>query len=1044
MPPIPPTSGRPSGTGTGSSKGASRSFADHAIGFYLQLEDSLTPSLKTAGTSYRKFVKDLDTWNRKAERSVGSAMARLSKLVDAFGDLPAVAAASYAKAISGLKRNIKPIRQPIEMVFGGGGRGAKSLVGMLANAIRQALERSKLTLRPRSPARRALGFDQTTALKDYYRGQVQPPDFVGAFKVPKFHQGGIVGGQKAGKEVIAKLETGEMVLTRKATQQLLKSAMGASSDAPDQIAAAVEQLYSSLSLLRQAEAQIAKTAADPKAIAAYEAQLQKVEASFVNINRESKMLGKIERDLLLEPLVGMTNTLGDYVTEVEDAVDATKALALVTQKVAGSVSTIAQNVKFMSAVSALKNIGGAFRNIHREASEAFGVDALGSYWDQMNEVNKTLHLSRSELAAFRKEAVAANRATRGVVDPTELGGAMQALVDAGIHSRKLLVSLAPAVGAFVTGFDVSGQSAAALAKVLDVQLGMSADGVAASFATLGKIAAVTGVSTDALTVSMAENAKSMGSALTSLGKDGGRAALENMAKIQGALTDVLGDAGGQLTDLLAQAAGGSKDALIRVHQLMGSNGAASSEDLAATLASSGGPAKLLAGLQTQVALSAGGGAIGQQAFADALGATYTGAQFNTVAVNMARLDTTQTSLADITVKNADGLKTLAAAAEQTQGWFTTLRKTVSNVFSEWGGDAIIGAFKELNPIVLLSVAHLAQMLGVFRLFAAAPAAAAMAPVLVALPAIGTAAASATAPVLGFGAALSAAIWPITLIAAAIAVVVGLVIYFRKELGAFFSGVWSGFLETLAPMGVALDKAFSSVKETLAPVLAFLAPIMMYIGELFDKFTGGADASASTLDKFTKAGAVFIKVLLTPLVVGFQLLGGLIGIVANLFRGDFMGALESFADMGKDIASWVLSIAGLDFDTVAASIRKFFMSIGTSIIDYVLGPINALIKGINYVSSWAGIPGIPTIANPLSVSAAPAAGASPTAPDISALDTSPGFNPMATFDTAEMAGQQKKTNELLQAVVNGQRTQGGPVGPTRAVDPMVQGLAGGAN
>jgi len=188
-------------------------FSADAIGFYLQLEDQLTPSLNEAGTAYTKFVKMLESANVKAFKSAQKGMSALASLVDSFSDLPKTAAAAYDTAITQIQKKAKPIKQAVEIEFTA--KSKSKFVSNITNAVSKALAGAKIKLSPMVPMTRSKAFDTSVSLRKAYKSQIQPPDFIGGFEnIPKFNEGGLVTGGKGGKidDVLALLSKGEMVL----------------------------------------------------------------------------------------------------------------------------------------------------------------------------------------------------------------------------------------------------------------------------------------------------------------------------------------------------------------------------------------------------------------------------------------------------------------------------------------------------------------------------------------------------------------------------------------------------------------------------------------------------------------------------------------------------------------------------------------------------------------------------------------------------------------------------------------------------------------
>ncbi len=74
------------------------SFAADAIGFYLDLDDTLTPKLGAAVGAYGQAVKLLTGYNTKIQQQANKGIGAFAKLAESMGDAAKGAVSAYAKA----------------------------------------------------------------------------------------------------------------------------------------------------------------------------------------------------------------------------------------------------------------------------------------------------------------------------------------------------------------------------------------------------------------------------------------------------------------------------------------------------------------------------------------------------------------------------------------------------------------------------------------------------------------------------------------------------------------------------------------------------------------------------------------------------------------------------------------------------------------------------------------------------------------------------------------------------------------------------------
>ncbi|NNP73914.1 phage tail tape measure protein [Acinetobacter defluvii] len=191
--------------------------------------------------------------------------------------------------------------------------------------------------------------------------------------------------------------------------------------------------------------------------------------------------------------------------------------------------------------------------------------------------------------------------------------------------------------------------------------------------------------------------------------------------------------------------------------------------------------------------------------------------------------------------------------------------------------------------------------------------------------------------------------PITWIITAIALVAFLIYKYWGPIKAFFKGFWDGLKIGLAPMMDTLRTAFNNLKTTLEP----LRPLWDMLVGAWQTFKGvlaeilsPMQATNQELQNATNYGQTlgqFLGVLIGILVEALVTIGTFLGETAAkvvLFVQDCMAAWEDF--------------------------KIAVVSVGTTLINHLLAPINSIIGAVNTLINtinkipFINIPNIPTI------------------------------------------------------------------------------------
>jgi ElaB/YqjD/DUF883 family membrane-anchored ribosome-binding protein len=479
-------------------------FSKQAIGFYLEVDDRLTPALAKAEKGYKKFVESLERFNTKAYKSSSSGMGELSKLVKSLEKLPQKTGKSYDDALKRVKKKAqRAINQPINLVFTT--KTVKALAKGVSEAIHAAISGSKFRLRATMPAKKLKMFDTGVSLRSAYSSIAQPPDYVGGLKVQKFAEGGTVAGSGGGDKVPAFLTPGEVVMPVKLVEFWKKTTDKASKGLT---------LFSS-----------------------------KFKDLFTNLKGTNKAAPKFDKHLGrwrddMGKFVSKKNIKGvqDLQESIEDIGDDTKALTFFA-----TLALASEGVKDLGS-----NVSGAF-------SEMEGGEAK-SFVENMNELNQHLGMSREELREFKKASVEATSA--GGTGLNRMGAALSALADAGITSQEALLALGADVANMATASNADVGALSALSYRLSDDYGLSAQQIAGTYNAVSTIAHKTAIDAATLIESMENQAKAMGPTLAGMSAESSQAILTNMAITSGALAENWGSAGTAMTDMMAEAIGG--------------------------------------------------------------------------------------------------------------------------------------------------------------------------------------------------------------------------------------------------------------------------------------------------------------------------------------------------------------------------------------------------------------------------------------------------------------------------------------------------------
>jgi len=621
-------------------------FSDDAIGFYLQLEDQLTPALATADSSYETFVKSLERYNQRAFKSANMGMSAVTDLVDSFGAVPKEAAKAYDKAYSEIKKRTKPITQSVRIDFSP--KTTKGLARAVEQGVAKAMRKVRIRLSAARPLSRITGFDTTESLRAAYKGMTQPPDMFGRFQnIPRFAEGGEVtggGGKKDIDNILAMLKEGEIVLPVDIADAL-KAATGKKRPPAWLSAALAEMLNDKVAPM-----------------------INKNTDALENVNDTGEETVGIFENL-------MTNILG-------------QARFLALNKALETVQTSLQGVQ---------SAGG-------DVADQMGAttEASQGLIENMFDSNRMLGLSREQMFALTSDVVRyAAAVSDGAIGTDELGMAFLSLTQAGLRNQAQLKALAPAVALIAkTTFTDPDSAAKSLYKLTDAY-GLSNDAAVALFGTFRNIAGKTAITVADLNEQMQTQMEDLGAffEMKGLKPEQIKTSLEGIAMMTAALSDNWQESGSAMAAVMADALAGN----IEAQKSLGLMGT-SYEKLQAAVVT--GDLSPVLEQMTKNFEGAGGAAENLKDLHGKLDIPITVEEFGKLITKGGDTVATLRELQGQTVPTGKGMAAIAAQGEEMTSMFDRWKNSISLFFSKGYGLKLIEFFDGFNFQLAHSIAYL--------------------------------------------------------------------------------------------------------------------------------------------------------------------------------------------------------------------------------------------------------------------------------------------------------------------------------------------------
>ena len=531
------------------------SASNDSIGFMLQLDDQLSGTIAKAAKSYETFTKKLSVLNTKAEKSVNSSFSAMTQLAKSFAKFPEDSVKAYNRAYASMKRNVKPLKQTIDLVVSQ--KGSKAFSDTIARAVGRALSKATFRMSPVLPNKRAKGFDNGQALKTAYLNQTQPADMAGSLKVPRFSKGGDVkgGSRKGFDDVLALLSKNEMVLPSTEADMLRKIAKkktmstGMSRGMSDlhNLSIAIDKLTSqgsatNIGALRKAVGLSGRASSNLNA--AYDKLPQgQRDALGARLGTSQAMLALSVKNS--KALLWNMSVTGKVVN----------ALSVGFTKVQKTLKGIQTDTKFIAFAKLWETWRKNAKDGAKHLQHALGTDSpVQNFFDNMNQANRTLHLSRMELYGMRTTMIEMAKNGPGVLNPTIMGETVNEMIDAGMRMQTIS-KFAGLTALSTQAMRINLGTAASLTRIMADNMHLDKASAAGMFAGLSKTAEAGPNSAETLAERALQNRRNMGGAFANImDPNQKRDILQNMAALGQAAEKNFGDTDNHISTMLAKAA----------------------------------------------------------------------------------------------------------------------------------------------------------------------------------------------------------------------------------------------------------------------------------------------------------------------------------------------------------------------------------------------------------------------------------------------------------------------------------------------------------
>jgi len=533
--------------------------SDFTMAFFLGLNDQLTPAINDAGSAYEQFTKNLSKWNAKANKLVDTGFAGLGKTVESFTVLPKTASKAYADTMTMFRKNVKPIKQPVELMFGKTQRG-KNAADAIARGVAKLLSKGTYRFSASLPKEKSKFFDTSVPLTKLYRKVPQPPDMVGALKIPGYARGRGPATVSSGAgpmvdDNLAVLARHEMVTPADASQKILDIAGQARHIRTGDFQALPTDFTANLAkaenLIKAAVIHKEMHAAniDPKGMKKFNSSLREADGLFQKLIKDTDGYDKLWSGRMKRTLLDSYKSLHQMQTAAKDAAGPLERL----------FKKIMSPVQFIAISEAFHNISGSLRDLHGSIAESFGHSGaepiIADFVENMNAMSRLWHLNAAGQAEFAAGLQADMKDFRlGVTNLGELSTTTRMLGEEFNLTSKDALTLAPAVEALSKASNVSTGAAGELGATLTKTFGASKAEVQDLFAGIAQTGSAATTATQTLNDLLRQNA----GYFSALSPDKFKAVTTNTVKMVSALNTVNPELAKAFSDTLTDAFSGLK------------------------------------------------------------------------------------------------------------------------------------------------------------------------------------------------------------------------------------------------------------------------------------------------------------------------------------------------------------------------------------------------------------------------------------------------------------------------------------------------------
>lgn len=401
-------------------------FSSSAIGFYLQMEDQMTPQFPGAISAYKKFVNAMEKLNQRAFDSSSGMLGNLGQLVKGLQGL---------SSDSALKVNLQLTA-----------KSKKGFSALISDAVSMALASTKIRLRAAMPAKLSKLFSKDSGLRTLYSHMPQPPDMIGG--IQKFARGGRVpdnAGTPGRDSVLSLLTPGEVVI-------------------PTDLVAKLEDAFETV---QSRKGVIEAGFGTRQDMVFYENSLTEISKAMEALAVATKNSGIEAKTQLTPQVISLRERFADLTKKEEKA----------SEEADHFLGRILGPARFIAIQTSLRGLQDGFSQLSgglQQAAGEVGAGEFQSFPDRLREIRQRLGLSAQEAVKFTG-AIATGSEEIGTNFFKALEGT-DALIEKGIKNQQQLIALSPVLARAnrVTGADF--ESLAGAVFHYTSELGGSVDG----------------------------------------------------------------------------------------------------------------------------------------------------------------------------------------------------------------------------------------------------------------------------------------------------------------------------------------------------------------------------------------------------------------------------------------------------------------------------------------------------------------------------------------------------------------------------------------